>query len=60
MSSATSTARICTNCWQRRAAPGFTTCPPCFYLPARNRANAAWRHLIDAANTAHTTTRKAA
>lgn len=51
---------ICRNCWWRRATPGFDRCTICFHTPHKHRANAKWAHLIDAANAADTTTRKAA
>lgn len=38
--------RICNNCWQRRAAPQYDTCTPCFFLPHHHRANHQWAHLI--------------
>lgn len=39
-------ARICNNCWQRRAAPRDPTCTFCTYYPRRYRANATWADLI--------------
>lgn len=55
-----SRTRICRNCWWRRATPGFATCTFCFHTPHKHRANAAWADLIDAAQAADTSTRKAA
>ena len=48
-----SRARICRNCWWRRATPGFATCTFCFHTPHKHRANATWADLIAQVDAQH-------